>query len=383
MQFDWAPDSKSLYVVRDQKQTQELVTADVKSGRIQRATADRRWHDSLSLTRDHRTFALTLEDIAEPTRVYVGRIGSSTLREVVGFRDLNPGWLKVAPLAHGRLDWRSSDGNYEIYGITMSTAKPSKLPRPMIVVLLGAGMPTLMNFSLMETQQPILPLAAAGYTVLIANSRGRNGIVPNTPNGYDDLANHRTYFSLPWDDVAQGIKAVIAQGIADADHVGMIGESWGAALAGYGITQFPTWSASRDTAGPTFKVAILKEPVALDMGYAWRGIWGQKHFGGDAMGPQYGIDNPYTGPGKEFVEKQSALTYVDAVRTPTLLEFGAASGNALIGGSAFYHGLVWFNHAPAVLRLYPRTMHGFIEPVLIADSFRYELAWIKRYLPPP
>jgi dipeptidyl aminopeptidase/acylaminoacyl peptidase len=68
------------------------------------------------------------------------------------------------------------------------------------------------------------------------------------------------------------------------------------------------------------------------------------------------------------------------VRTPTLLEFGAKSGGAMQGGNEFYQGLVW-SGVPAELVLYPRTIHGFLEPALVADSFKREVGWFERWLP--
>jgi dipeptidyl aminopeptidase/acylaminoacyl peptidase len=236
----------------------------------------------------------------------------------------------------------------------------------MVVVILGAGFPTQRQFGI-DGQQPILLLAAAGYTVFIPNDRSRGGI---SPRGYEQLGVERTYFSKPWRDAMQGVDLMVAKGLADPARIGIMGNSYGGGLVGWGITQTTR-----------FKAAILKEPVALDMAASWRSIWGHKGFGGDAIGKQYGIDNPYEGEGKKFIEYESPITNVSAVRTPTLLEFGVKSGSVQFGGNEFFQALTWFG-VPAELVMYPRTIHGFVEPKLVADSFRRELRWFGQYLPP-
>jgi dipeptidyl aminopeptidase/acylaminoacyl peptidase len=59
---------------------------------------------------------------------------------------------------------------------------------------------------------------------------------------------------------------------------------------------------------------------------------------------------------------------------------GVKSGNIQLGGNEFYQALVWYG-VPAELVMYPRTIHGFIEPALVADSFRRELKWFGQWLP--
>jgi dipeptidyl aminopeptidase/acylaminoacyl peptidase len=137
------------------------------------------------------------------------------------------------------------------------------------------------------------------------------------------------------------------------------------------------WGIAHST---RFKAAVLKEPVAMDMGASWRGVWGHKGFGGDVIGKQYGIDSVYEGEGKKFIDGESPISTVSAVRTPTLMEFGVKSGNVQLGGNEFYQALAWYG-VPAELVMYPRTIHGFIEPALVADSFRRELKWFGQWLP--
>ena len=363
--FDWSADSRSLYALWTEHQTQNLMRIDAKSGHMTSATSETRWQGKPSFSADHRRFALSVEDVTEPTRIFLGSDSSRDLKEIVGNQQLNPHWFQVAGMVRGRIDWRSWDDKWNLYGVTIAPREPASKIRPMVVVLLGAGMPTSLQFGI-DNQQPILLLAAAGYTVFIPNNRGRSGI---TPRGYESLGDEHTYFSKPWHDVMQSVDLLVAKGVADADRIGLMGFSYGGGLAGWGLTHTTR-----------FKAAILKEPVSLDMAAGWRSIWGHPGFGGDVISKDFGIESPYEGEGKKFIEYESALPNVSAVRTPTLLEFGVKSGGAMQGGNEFYQGLAWY-HVPAELILYPRTIHGFVEPVLIADSFRREMKWFERWLP--
>ena len=367
IQFDWTGDSRSLLLVRYADHVQSLMRVDVGSGHMSRATSDDRWHGKPSFSADHRSFVITLEDVAEPTRLYFGSAGTSVLREIVGYEGLNPHWQKVAPLESQRIEWRSWDDKWNLYGVTVAPRGPAPpTPRSMLVILLGAGFPANRQFGI-DSQQPVLLLAAAGYTVFIPNDRSRGGV---SPRGYEDLGEERTYFSKPWRDDMQGVDLMIARRLADPERLGIMGNSYGGGLTSWGIAHTTR-----------FKAAILKEPVALDMAASWRNIWGHKGFGGDVIGKQYGIESVYEGEGAKFIEYESPIKTVSAVRTPTLLEFGVKSGSVQIGGNEYYQALVWYG-VPAELVMYPRTIHGFIEPVLVADSFRRELSWFEKWLPP-
>lgn len=364
-QFDWSADGRSLYLLRSEHHLQSLKRIDIASGAVRDASNDPRWHGKPSFSADHRVFAIAVEDVTEPTQVYLGNDSSTALRRVVGHGSLNPHWLKVAPLVQGRIDWRSWDDKWNLYGVTVAPKGGEPKSRPMVVVILGAGFPTLRQFG-MDTQQPILLLAAAGYTVFIPNDRSRSGI---SPKGYEDLGEERTYFSKPWKDDMQGIDLMVSRGLADPERIGIMGNSYGGGLTAWGIAH-----------STRFKAAVLKEPVAMDMGASWRGVWGHKGFGGDVIGKQYGIDSVYEGDGKKFIDGESPISTVSAVRTPTLMEYGVKSGNIQLGGNEFYQALVWYG-VPAELVMYPRTIHGFIEPALVADSFRRELKWFGQWLP--
>lgn len=362
--FDWGADG--LYVLDSDRQTQKLLRVDPENIQqsVELATSDTRWHDTPSFSADRSHYVVTLQDVAEPTRVFEGATGSTQLREIVGFKQLNPQWTSVAPFERGRVDWRSSD-KYDFYGMTLALrdADP-KVIRPTVVALLGAGATPQLKFDFGDDQQNLLLLAAAGNEVFIPTDRSRAS--DSTPKGYRGLGDLRTYYSGPWSDVMDGVDALVKQGLADENQLFLMGFSYGGGLAGFGITQTQR-----------FKACVLKEPVTLSLAEMWQAVWGQKGYG-DVFGPNYGIDNPFEGKGLEFVQAQSALTYVNRVRTPTLLEFGAKSGNAQIGGNAFLQGLRSFG-VESDLIIYPRMIHGWSEPLELKDALERDQQWFARH----
>ena len=138
-------------------------------------------------------------------------------------------------------------------------------------------------------------LAGAGYGVLFLNHRASTG--------YGDAfstAIKGDWGNLDYQDLMSGVDHAIAQGLADADRLGVCGTSGGGNLSCWIIGQTDR-----------FKAAIPQNPVTN-----WRSFYGTSdigiYFGVEQMG-----GHPHEIP--EVYEKCSPLTFAHRCVTPTLL----------------------------------------------------------------
>jgi dipeptidyl aminopeptidase/acylaminoacyl peptidase len=147
--------------------------------------------------------------------------------------------------------------------------------------------------------------ANRGYAVLEPNFRGSTGYGKK----YLDAGN------LEWggkmqDDLTWGVKYLVAEGIADPRHVGILGGSYGgyATLAGVAFTP-DLYAAAVDIVGPSNLITLMESIPPY-----WESA--RKTFAvrmGDASTPE----------GRALLTERSPLNSVDKIKTPLLVAQGA------------------------------------------------------------
>jgi dipeptidyl aminopeptidase/acylaminoacyl peptidase len=197
---------------------------------------------------------------------------------------------------------------------------------------------------------------AAGYAVFLANYRGNTGWgQPYSRLNIGDPGGGE------WDDIMAGIDRCIAEGIADADRLGVTGASYG----GY----MTAWAVARTN---RFKAAVMVSGISNQ----WSCHYSCNHdFGEYIVG----------GPLKEERHRQlaidrSPLFRLDKPTTPTLIVHGELDRCTPLGqGQEFYSALLERGVA-AELVVYPREGHGFQERAHRLDKARRTIAWFDRYV---
>jgi dipeptidyl aminopeptidase/acylaminoacyl peptidase len=157
-----------------------------------------------------------------------------------------------------------------------------------------------------------------------------------------------------------GVDAIIAKGVADPDKLAVAGWSYGGYMTSWVVSQTTRFKAARMGAG-------LSD---LESMYGTTDI------------PGY-IGAFFNGvPSKETLalyRARSAMTYIDQVKTPTLILHGAQDARVPIGQPMeFYRGMK-DRGTPTELWFYPREGHGFSEYYHQMDKMKREFDWISRY----
>jgi dipeptidyl aminopeptidase/acylaminoacyl peptidase len=223
-------------------------------------------------------------------------------KQKIEFVGLQQGALGKKALASATLvNYKARDGleltGYLTYPPGAQDAK--KLP----LVLMPHGGPQARDR--MEFDPWVQYLAGRGYAVFQPNFRGSGGF-----GQAFEYSGHREWGRKMQDDLGDGVKALVDQGIVDPERVCIVGASYGgyAALAGATLTP-DAYKCAVSMAG----VANLEEFVR----------WKKKKFGADSDVFAHWV-RAIGDPEKdlEFMRAVSPAHHVDAIKIPILLIHG-------------------------------------------------------------
>jgi len=282
-----------------------------------------------------------------------------SLIEQGGVRELaslaNPGtdWLASVAGTAESVTWPAPDG-LEIQGVLCSPAGEGPFP---LVVLVHGG-PVYSFRSQWKMHYDYTPLLVSrGYAVLHPNPRGSSG------RGRDfaaavvgDMGGADTY------DILAGIDALVADGIADPDRIGVMGGSYGGFMSSWIITQ-----------DQRFAAAVPSSPST---------DWYSQHHSSNigAFDTLFLGEDPYTaGGGKHF--QRSPIAHAGKARTPTLLIAGVRDRCTPPGQAEEFFNALRENGVETELVIYPEEGHGVRTfPARIDVSTRI-LTWFETHMP--
>jgi dipeptidyl aminopeptidase/acylaminoacyl peptidase len=286
-----------------------------------------------------------------PEAYYLGLQGGQPIRVSRANDD-----LAKPPLGETKvIRWKSKDG-LEVEGLlTLPVGYEQGKKYPLILNIHGGpaggfAETFIGRFSI----YPIAAFASRGYAILRPNPRGSSGYGQQFR-----YANVADWGGKDFDDDMAGVDQVIAMGIADPDHMAVLGWSYGGFMTSWVITH-----TNR------FKAAVVGAGVT--------NLWS---FTGTSDIPSFLPDYFEGEPWEKFdsFAAHSPITFVKNVQTPTLILHGEADVRVPTSqGYEFYHALKQLG-VPTKMVVYPRTPHGPREPKFILDIAQRNMDWVEKY----
>jgi dipeptidyl aminopeptidase/acylaminoacyl peptidase len=349
----WAADSKSLVFVEAKGTRSELYTLPVdgpprslyapEKGVVGNGAA-------LNVSGTHLGFSR--ESCSEaPEAYFLALPGGQPVRVSRANDDLAAPALGETKVIH----WKSKDG-LEVEGLlTLPVGYDPGKKYPLILNIHGGPAGVFAEaFIGRFAVYPIAAFASRGYAVLRPNPRGSSGYGKQFR-----YANVADWGGKDFEDDMAGVDQVISMGIADPDHLAVMGWSYGGFMTSWVVTH-----TNR------FKAAVVGAGVT--------NLWS---FTGtsDIPGflPDYFDGEPWD-QFKSFTD-HSPITFVKNVRTPTLILHGEADVRVPTSqGYEFYHALKELGVTTKMV-VYPRTPHGPREPKFILDIAQRNMDWVDKY----
>jgi dipeptidyl aminopeptidase/acylaminoacyl peptidase len=296
------------------------------------------------------TIAYTVGDAQRPSDIAVlsnGRTHRLT--------DLNAGLIAAKSLAtiHPLAVTSSRDGkNIDAWIVLPPTYQPGQR-LPLILEIHGGPASSYGPYFATDMQL----YAAAGYAVVYPNAR--------LSTSYGEAFSQGAKGTDPFPDFADfmsTVDAAIAAGFADPDNLFVTGGSYG----GY---------ASAAIIGKTnrFRAAALQKPVIN---------WISKILNTDISAIQYEYTygpQPWDKP--EILWRNSPLSLVGNVKTPTLIVVGEKDYRTPVSESEQYYGALQLRGVPTNLVIVPGASHGGLtaRPSQSAAKAAAIIAWFNRY----
>src|SRR4051812_40456229 len=188
-------------------------------------------------------------------------------------------------------------------------------------------------------------LANRGYAVLQPNFRASTGYGKKFLN-----AGNNEWGQKMQDDISNGVRYLIAQGIADPKRVGIMGGSYGgyATLAGLAFTP-DLYAAGVSIVGPSNLLTLLNSIPPY-----WESI---RTVFNERMG------NPNTAEGKAQLVRQSPLNSANKIKAPLLVIQGANDPRVNRAESEQIVVALRDRGFPVEYLLAPDEGHGFARPI--------------------
>jgi len=278
--------------------------------------------------------------------------------------ELNRELLDEVQLAEPNDRWASVDGHEVQTWYVPPAARAGSRGAPLVTEIHG-GPHTLYGWAPYWEFQV---LAADGIGVHYANPRGSEGY------GQDfNAGNFRDWGPGPMRDVLAGIDALVAEGLADPDRLGVTGGSYGGYLTSWIVGQTDR-----------FKAAITCRSV--------NDLTSQM-MTGDIAGPSFGrLDlgaAPWEDP--EIFRAQSPITHARNIRTPLLIQHSEKDLRTPIGQAEELFTILRSLRRPVRLMRVPEETHELTRSgtpfrrvenaVQVRDWFHHFLVAGRRRLP--
>ncbi len=352
----WRP--TGLYFSATQRTSTYLFRLQPGTGDVARMAPDAgRTGSEFSLDAAGDAVAFVGADASTFPEIYAGALGGTSVRRLTRTGDQTAAWVGSS---RELIRWKSQDGT-EIEGVLHKPASFEAGRRyPLLVVIHGG--PTGVSRPIPYSSTRIYPIdiwLGRGAVVLEPNYRGSAGYGER----FRSLNVRNLGVGDAW-DVLSGIDALIAQGIADGDRVGVMGWSQG----GY-ISAFLT---THDSA--RFKAVSVGAGISN---------WTTYYVNTDIhpFTRQYLKATPWEDP--EIYAKTSPMTYIKGARAPTLIQHGEAD-ERVPPPNAFelYQGLQDMGVATKLVIYggFGGTGHGPTRPRSSRALMQHNLDWFDEHL---
>jgi dipeptidyl aminopeptidase/acylaminoacyl peptidase len=307
---------------------------------------------------DQKTFLFVKSKASELPQWYRGRIDGSKIVDAKKFATVNKDLEEKTPLRREIVKWKGAQDE-EVEGILYYPKSYEKGKKYPLVVMIHGG-PHYADVDAWDDGWAYPPslFTQKNAFVLKPNYHGSSNYGLKFA---ESIANGK-YYELEIPDIEKGVDSLIAQGLVDADKLGVMGWSNGSILS-IGLTVNTT----------RYKVASAG---AGDVD--WVSDWGNCEFG-DVFDRYYFGKSPLEDPKK--YQEISPFYKLDKVRTPTLIFFGTEDRAVPTQqGWMHYRGLQQLGKTDVRFVLFPGEAHGPKKYVHQKRKLTEEQLWFDKYL---
>jgi dipeptidyl aminopeptidase/acylaminoacyl peptidase len=366
-EFAWAPDSRSIFYITTEQTNytgdhmfeEPISRVHLDSGHIDLMTPGPVVNFSLSMSQDGSKLAYKSVEKRTMGDVFVMNVAD---KRAVRLTEINP---ELRDLELGDLravSWKSFDGK-EIWGLLLTPPGYKPGARlPMLVYCHGGPIggytygifPQFMHIPGQVDPYPSEAMASAGMAIFFPMPRGGSGY---GVEGFRAILH--SWGEVDYKDIMAGVDAMVAQGIADPDRLGVMGASYGGYMTDWIVTQTGRFKAASTACSVS---DLVQEYYLSDAG--------------DVMAEYYG----YPWEDGAAMNAHSAINFVTKVTTPLLIQHGEEDHRVPVGQAQEFYKALKALHKTVELDIYPRGGHVNFEPKLEREYMRRNMDWFTEWL---
>jgi dipeptidyl aminopeptidase/acylaminoacyl peptidase len=344
----WSPDGSGVFFTLGDRGTSNVHFAPLR-GAARKVTDGVQMLSLASISRD-LTGVGTLSDPDEPGDVV--RYSLRRAPAITRLTSVNADVLARVRLGQVEEIWYTSTNGARVQGWIIKPPSFDPTQKYPLLMEIHGGPHAMYNVGFSYQLQNF---AANGYVVLFTNPRGSTGYGSAFGNAIE-----RAYPSVDYDDLMAGVDTVIGRGYIDTQRMYVGGCSGGGVLS--------SWVIGHTT---RFAAAAVRCPVIN-----WLSMAGQT----DVPLFTYGFfDAPFWEKPDQWI-KQSSLTYVGNVRTPTLLMTGELDLRTPMPQTEEYYAALKMLKVPAVMLRFNGEYHGTgSKPSNFMRTQLYMMSWYQKH----
>lgn len=343
----WAEDNSGIYFAAEDKGTNNLYFSAVTGGAPKQITTGN--HQLLpSSVSKNGIVAGVLSDPKEPGDLVVFNLKNPVPKKVT---DVNGDLLEGRKLGDQEEIWYDSVGGYKVQGWIVKPPDFDPNKKYPLMLYIHGGPHTMYGVGFnFEFQNH----AAEGYVVLYTNPRGSTGYGKTFGNAINN-----NYPGQDYDDLMNGVDAVVKKGYVDEKNLFVTGGSGGGVLT--------SWIVGHTT---RFAAAVTQKPVIN-----WYSFVGTT----DGADWYYNFKKlPWEDPSEHL--QRSPITYVGNVKTPTMVLTGDIDLRVPLEQPEQYFRALKLLKVPTALVRLADEYHGYNSPGLRHPSNRLsQISFIRMW----
>ena len=346
----WAPDGSGVYFTTEDKGTDNLYFEAVRGGAPRQVTQGNHQLQVSSMARNGIAAGI-LTSPSEPGDVVVFNLNQPAIKKVT---EVNGDLLESRRLGDVEEIWYDSVGGKKIQGWIVKPPDFDASKKYPLMLYIHGGPHTMYGVGFnFEFQNH----AAEGYVVLYTNPRGSTGYGQEFGNAINN-----NYPGQDYDDLINGVDAVIRKGFIDERNLFVTGGSGGGVLTAWIVGHTKRFAA-----------AVSMKPVIN-----WYSFVGTT----DGSSWYYNFKKlPWEDPSEHI--RRSPITYVGNVTTPTMLITGELDLRTPMAETEQYYRALKLRKIDTVMVRLPDEYHGFNfaprHPSNRLQQILYLRGWFEKY----
>ncbi|MBD3335331.1 MAG: prolyl oligopeptidase family serine peptidase [Candidatus Eisenbacteria bacterium] len=298
---------------------------------------------------DGQWLALTVESTSAPARLLLFDRDGRLIRTLAdpnreAFADVRPANQRV-------MTW-DGPGGTPIEGLVIDPwAGAEQEPPPLLVYVHGGPSWHITH----EMTSSLQTWAAEGYRVLAPNYRGSTGY-----GNLFSISNLQDLGGGDYRDIMAGVDLMIADGLADAGRLAIMGASYGGYMTNWTITQTDRFAAAVSEYG----IFSLITDFSMSDYPMWEASYLRRFYWEDL--------DPYL--------EMSPAFHAQRIETPVLILHGQEDNNTFIANSIEMYRALRTMGKTVEFHTFPREGHGFSEPAHEIEEMRLARSWFDRHV---